>query len=99
MDRLTDLIKRVFNWLFRNRKTNRITIVQIPNVWLIIFLVAALSQALFHPSGNASTAVDVISVGALVIWALDELFRGVNLARRMVGGAVLVFELLTHVGH
>ena len=77
------------NWLFRNRQTGEITIAQAPNPPLIIWLVATVINVIFSPSGASGTALTVIGTGALIIWAGDELVRGVNPFRRIVGAAVL----------
>jgi hypothetical protein len=77
------------DWLFRNRQTGEITIAQAPNAALIVFLVALVVHRLFNIGGGAGTGLTIISTGALAIWAADELLRGVNPFRRMLGGAVL----------
>jgi len=77
------------NWLFRNRQTGEITIAQAPNAALIVFLVATLVKLVFEPSGNVGTGVTIVSRGALAIWAADEILRGVNPFRRILGGVVL----------
>ena len=77
------------NWLFRNRETGEITIAQAPNASLIVFLVATLVKVVFDPAGNVGRGVTIVSRGALAIWALDEIFRGVNPFRRLLGGVVL----------
>jgi hypothetical protein len=79
----------VIDWLFRNRTTGRITIAQVPNAPLVVFLVAAGVRWLFHPSGAVGTVVDVVASVALIAWAVDELVRGVNPWRRILGGGVL----------
>jgi hypothetical protein len=81
----------MIDWLFRNRRTGRITIAQAPNVTLAVFILAWLVNALFHPSGTAHTILVVVQVGALVLWAGDEVVRGVNPWRRILGGSVLAF--------
>ena len=81
---------RVADWLFRNRATGGITIAQAPNAPLIVFLVAAGARWLFHPPGAVGTTVDVVASVALIAWAVDEIVRGVNPWRRILGGAVLV---------
>jgi hypothetical protein len=80
----------VLNWLFRNRRTGEITVFQAPNLALGTFLVAFFVNRLFNPSGTAGTVLTVVQTGALAIWAVDELARGVNPFRRMLGGAFLV---------
>jgi hypothetical protein len=44
-----------------------------------------------------ATALDVIGTGALVVWAGDEVVRGVNPARRILGGVVLALLLVSRV--
>jgi hypothetical protein len=77
------------NWLFRNRQTGEITIAQAPNPPLWVFLAAAIVQAIFRPTDGVGTALTVVARGALAIWAIDEVARGVNPFRRILGGIVL----------
>jgi hypothetical protein len=81
----------MIDWLFRNRQTGRRTIAQFPNPPLLVFLAAAAVRWLAHPSGTAGTVVDVIALVALVVWAGDEVLRGVNPWRRFLGGGVLAY--------
>ena len=73
-----------FDACFRSTQTGRITIAQFPNVPLWIFLVTVVVRR-FVETGAARTAVDVVAVASLAWWALDEVFRGVNLWRRALG--------------
>ncbi len=84
----------MIDWLFRNRRTGEITIAQAPNAPLIVFIVAVVIRFLFHPSGTAGTIVSTIATVALLVWAGDEVVRGVNPWRRMLGGSVLAFTLV-----
>ena len=77
------------NWLFRNRHTGEITIGQAPNPPLIIWLVATVIKVIFDPSGAIGTALTVVGTGALIVWAVDEIVRGVNPFRRALGTVVL----------
>lgn len=85
---------KVVDWLFRNRETGRITIAQWPNPSLAIFLAASLARRLLDPQGSTRTVLVVVSTAALVWWAVDEVARGVNPFRRMLGGTVLVLTLV-----
>ena len=80
----------LFEWLFRNRETGQITIAQFPNVALWIFIVTVVLRRVLADAA-IRTAVGAIGVAALAWWALDELFRGVNPWRRLLGlfGCVL----------
>ena len=77
------------DWLFRNRQTGEITVVQAPNAALIVFLVATVWHHAFDIRGNAGTGLTIISTGALAVWSADELLRGVNPFRRLLGAVVL----------
>lgn len=88
------MIRDALVWMFRNRKTGRITVVQFPNVALAVFLLASVVRLIVKPSGSVATVFDVVGTGALLVWALDELIRGVNPWRRMLGGAMLAWEAL-----
>jgi hypothetical protein len=82
-------------WLFRNRRTGKITVIQLPNVPLAVFVVVWVLRRIAHPSGALDTALAVVGTLALVVWAADEVLRGVNPFRRLVGGAVLVAVAVT----
>ena len=77
------------NWLFRNRQTGEITVGQAPNAALIVFLVAFVVHHAFNIRGNAGTGLTIVSTGALAVWSADELLRGVNPFRRLLGAVVL----------
>jgi hypothetical protein len=79
----------VIDWLFRNRQTGRITVAQFPNLPLWLFLVATAVRAVLHPSGGARSVVNAVATVGLLWWAADEVARGVNPWRRILGGAVL----------
>ena len=82
-------IRRVANWSFRSRRTGAITVAQWPNAPLVIFGVVTVALRSFHPSGGIATAGRVVAGLALLVWALDEVVRGVNPFRRMLGVVVL----------
>ena len=88
----------MIDWLFRDRSTGKITIVQVPNLPLAVFLVALVLRSVLDPSGTPRTVLTVIGTAALFIWAIDEIVRGVNPWRRALGAGVLVWQLLTLVG-
>lgn len=84
----------MIDWLFRNRYTGRITIAQFPNPALWLFLVATVVRAVIDPTGRVRTLLDVAATAGLLWWAADEVLRGVNPWRRMLGGAVLAGQML-----
>lgn len=87
----------MIDWLFRNRDTGRITIAQFPNAPLGLFLAATCLQWLLDPTGNLRAGLRVLAAAGLIWWAVDELIRGVNPWRRLLGGAVLAGQIVQYV--
>jgi hypothetical protein len=85
----------VLDWLFRNRLTGEMTVAQAPNAALLVVLVAWAGRRLFHPTSAVEPAVAAVQAGALIFWGGDELIRGVNPWRRMLGAGALVWELVS----
>jgi hypothetical protein len=75
--------------MFRNRVTGRITIGQVPNLPLVVFLLAWGVRWVLDPSGALRTVLEAVAGVALTIWAVDEIARGVNPWRRLLGATVL----------
>lgn len=85
----------MIDWAFTSRVTGRLVIAQFPNLSLSLYLATkALDWALSRNTDSKlmtakpSFAVHgVRSLGAILLtwWALDELFRGVNPWRRLLG--------------
>jgi hypothetical protein len=75
-------------WMLRSRRTGRITIAQWPNIPLWAFIVLTIVQWASHPSGTAASLLSGFTRAALLIWAVDEIARGVNPFRRLLGLAV-----------
>lgn len=80
----------VLDWLFRNRLTGGITIGQFPNAALLVWLGASLLSLWWHPQAGDVDVLAVVSRAALVVWAVDEVLRGVNPFRRLLGAVVLL---------
>ena len=87
----------MLSWLFRNRSTGRITVAQPPNLSFVIFAVLAAARWIFAPSGEAGTALDIAASTALAWWSIDELIRGVNPFRRLLGAGVLGWTIVSMV--
>jgi hypothetical protein len=81
------------NWLFRDRRTGRIVIAQFPNVPLMVWIVATALRWLVR--GATDRVLGVIATIALIIWAGDEVVRGVNPWRRLLGAGVLGIAAFT----
>lgn len=80
---------RGVDWLFRDRVHGGITIAQFPNWPLGVWMLTMAMRLIAHPRGTVGTAVEVVGTAALVIWAVDEIVRGVNPWRRILGAVVL----------
>lgn len=86
-----------WRWWFENRDTGEITVAQFPNwpLWGIVALWAAR-----HALTDGSTAHDVAgwAIRALwLVWGVDELVRGVNPWRRLLGSVVIVWQVVAIV--
>lgn len=77
------------DWAFRSRQDGTIVVAQRPNAVLAIFGVATVVRWTLRPDGDAGAVVDVIGTAAAVWWSGDELLRGVNPWRRLLGAVVL----------
>jgi hypothetical protein len=77
------------DWMFRSRSTGNITVAQPPNVPLAVWAGASAALWLGQPTGWLDDALRVVAPGALALWAGDEVLRGVNPFRRLLGSAAL----------
>mgnify|MGYP001578578522 CR=1 FL=1 len=91
------LVRRL-DWFFRNRRTGAITVVQIPNIPLWVFLGASALLSVFDPTGIVDTVLQGAATTAILIWAADELARGVNPWRRVLGAVVMLSQLSRLIG-
>lgn len=87
------MIRSPFDWLFRNRQTNEITIGQFPNVPLWIFFATVVLRWVV-PDGALRNGISWIGAAALLWWAVDEVLRGVNPWRRLLGLGGCVFAVV-----
>ena len=80
------------DWLFRDRRTGRIVVAQVPNLPLWIFLATVVARWVVPEDSGAFTALRVVALASLGWWAVDEVVRGVNPWRRLlgIGGCVVV---------
>ena len=84
-----------FNQLFRDDE-GKIVLAQMPNLPVIVWIVASLSKLLFT-TGRISIGLEAIAFGALFTWGWEELFQGVNYFRRALGLIVLVSLILSKI--
>jgi hypothetical protein len=91
------MMRRFLYWFFRNRETGEVTIAQAPNLVLWVAIAAGVLLWVWPPPGNPGVALEVVFKGSLFVWAVDEVFRGVNPWRRCLGAAVFGYQLTTTV--
>jgi hypothetical protein len=82
--------RRIVRWMFVNRRTGHLTVAQWPNLALSVFIALSIAQRLNIANGTSQTTLRLLSVVALLVWATDELVRGVNPFRRLLGLVVLL---------
>ena len=78
-------------------KEGKVVLWQRPNIWLAIWFLAAIS-GLIVSHGRIMKAAYFIGSAALVIWALLEIFQGVNYFRRGLGVVVLAATVASLLG-
>lgn len=87
---MTVKARRAAAWMFRDRSTGKIVVAQRPNPPLTVWLVCLVVGWLTSLRGGWGTSLSVVGTVALVIWASDEVLRGVNPWRRLLGASVLI---------
>jgi len=85
------------DWMFRSRRTGRITLAQLPNWPLVVWLLAWPVMWLGHPQGWVRAVLAVLASAALALWAGGEVLRGVNPFRRLLGVITLAWLVLSLV--
>ena len=70
-------------------KHGKIAIAQVPNLPLIVWIVAKLLATVVK-HGTLHRLANNLAFGALFAWAWIELFQGVNYFRRALGALVLL---------
>ena len=58
---------------------------------------ATVVRVVFSPTGAFATALTWVGGVALAVWAVDEVARGVNPFRRIVGGLVLIALIVSRL--
>lgn len=85
-------MKKAVDWLFKSRETGKITIWQMPNVPLWIYIAATVLHIFVN-----SDPLKWVAMVALVVWAGLEVVKGVNPFRRGLGAVVLLGVLIRFV--
>jgi hypothetical protein len=80
------------DWLLCDRTTGRWTVMQRPNLPLVLFVVLRIGALVI--GGRVGNVLQWVGTAALAWWAVDEITRGVNPFRRILGAVVLGFILV-----
>jgi hypothetical protein len=91
------MARRILQWFFRNRQTGAITVAQTPNLILWIVIIAVAVRWICPTAGTLGVVLTVVVTGGFLLWAADEIVRGVNPWRRCLGTAVAAYALATIV--
>lgn len=86
-------VRRVFSlgWWLRDSH-GRVVVAQWPNPALWVWIAASLLSWTGALATHGVALTDV-GRGALIVWGLDELARGVNPFRRVLGAVVLTVQV------
>jgi hypothetical protein len=85
------------DWWVRDRH-GKLVLAQWPNPALWVWLVSMVIGATGVLGEARADTLAAVGQGALIVWAVDELVRGANPFRRLLGVAVLVPQLLILFG-
>lgn len=84
---------RAVDWWCRDRTTGEIVLGQSPNPAIVVWVGANVVR-LSDVVPERERELGWIGTGAIVVWGLDELVRGVNPFRRALGAVVLGWQLV-----
>jgi hypothetical protein len=87
--------RSLWDKIWKDEQGKRV-IYQWPNVWIIIWA-ACYIVAILHSSKTVASVLGHVAAASLVIWALLEIFRGVNYFRRSLGFIVLVLVVVSQL--
>lgn len=82
---MTTRLRHAIDWLFRDRRSGELVIAQLPNLPILLWFGTLLARLLVEPGTTAHTLLVWAGWITLGWWAVDELVRGVNPFRRLLG--------------
>lgn len=85
----------VFDKLFRDG-SGKIVIAQMPSLPIIIWVVLSLLKIVYK-TGKINLGLDILASVSLFVWAVQELFQGVNYFRRDLGAIVLITPIASKI--
>ncbi len=78
-------LRTVFDWFFRDRHSGKIVVAELPNLPLWLWIGTLVLRQFLDVGTTAREILDWASSITLGWWAIDELVRGVNPWRRLLG--------------
>jgi len=91
-------MRTALRWCLESRRSGAITVVQFPNAALWAFLAASVALLVLPARGGLHRALVIGRDAALLVWSADEIVRGVNPFRRLLGAVVGAFTVVGIVG-
>ena len=82
-------LKNIYKKLFLD-KNGHFVVAQFPNVPITIWLATVILNR-FVQAQPANTVLSIVGTASLTVWALLEIYSGVNLFRKLLGSAVLLY--------
>lgn len=89
-------VRRWSSWFFTDPVRGRVVIAQAPNAAIDVFIVATILR--WTPYDRVDAELRWVGAGALLVWGLDEVLRGVSPFRRVLGAIVLGWQLFGLLG-
>jgi hypothetical protein len=83
----------LLRWWFENRITGEITVGQFPNWPLFALAVTWVVGRLVEDGTRLADGAAWVAVALWLYWGADELVRGVNPWRRLLGTGVVLWQL------
>ncbi len=74
-------------------KNGKITLAQKPNILIIIWIVCIVASR--FTSGSILSVFSIIGLISIVLWAILEIFTGVNYFRRLLGLVVITYVIIS----
>jgi len=90
----TTLSPTSWRWWFENRNTGDVTVAQFPNWPLFAIGAATVVQQLAQSGSQLARGSDWAVTGLWLYWGGDELLRGVNPWRKLLGALVIGWRVL-----
>ncbi|MBT5139145.1 MAG: hypothetical protein HOH36_03620 [Acidimicrobiaceae bacterium] len=80
-------------WWFENRETGELTVAQFPNWPVFAIGVATVTRRIVDDGSRIQAITGFVGPLLWIYWAGDELIRGVNPWRRVIGVLVLLWQV------